>query len=197
MASWGRRSRIPVKLAVSVARPHGVPVIVDAAYELPPRENLWYFTRELGADLAIFSGGKGLRGPASTGLIVGRRDLIQACCFNRSYASKPAVAAKIGKEEIAGLYTAVKSLVQQDERELIEIYRRRMCQFESELRGIPGVQLERLEHGAWADQFGVNVIQAAADAELRGFHGLAEQVGNVGGLGLGHRNTPRFRRDEA
>jgi len=68
-------SRPPLRDVVARAHARGLPVLVDAAGELPPRSNL----RDLvaaGADLVVFSGGKGIRGPQSTGLLCGRRDLI-------------------------------------------------------------------------------------------------------------------------
>ena len=69
---------LPLAEVVAAAHARGVPVIVDAAAQLPPVENLWRFTQE-GADLVIFSGGKGLCGPQATGLVLGRPDLIKAC----------------------------------------------------------------------------------------------------------------------
>src|SRR5579871_1150332 len=72
---------LPLPVVIEMAQARGVPVIVDAAAQLPPVSNLWYFT-QMGADLAIFSGGKDLRGPQSSGLIVGRRELIAACARN-------------------------------------------------------------------------------------------------------------------
>ena len=65
---------LPLDQVVAIAHRRGVPVIVDAASMLPPRENLTKFLR-LGADLVSFSGGKGIRGPQSTGILAGRRDL--------------------------------------------------------------------------------------------------------------------------
>ena len=66
----------PLPIAVEIGKARGVPVMVDAAYEIPPKENLWYHTKEVGVDAAIFSGGKALRGPSSTGLIVGRKEIV-------------------------------------------------------------------------------------------------------------------------
>ncbi|HIG48217.1 MAG TPA: glycosyltransferase [candidate division Zixibacteria bacterium] len=62
---------------VEIGRKTGVPVMIDAASELPPTENLTRYT-EMGGDLVIISGGKGLRGPQSTGILAGRADLIEA-----------------------------------------------------------------------------------------------------------------------
>lgn len=86
----------------------GVTVVVDAAAQLPPQSNLWYYTRELGADLAIFSGGKHIKGPQSTGLIVGRPDLIKACRMAASPNARIGRAFKTGKEELAGFITALE-----------------------------------------------------------------------------------------
>ncbi len=74
---------LSLEQVVAIAHRRGVPVIVDAASMLPPRENLTKFLR-LGADLVSFSGGKGIRGPQSTGILAGRRDLVRAASLNAS-----------------------------------------------------------------------------------------------------------------
>jgi L-seryl-tRNA(Ser) seleniumtransferase len=92
----------------------GIPFIVDAADQIPPISNLWYFTRDKGADLAIFSGGKGLKGPGSSGLIVGKKELIRACRVNSGPEHTIGRPAKVGKEEIAGLLKAVEEILSSD-----------------------------------------------------------------------------------
>jgi L-seryl-tRNA(Ser) seleniumtransferase len=64
---------IPFEQFVEIAHAHGLPVLVDAAAQLPPVENLWRFTQR-GADLVAFSGGKDLHGPQASGLLLGRKD---------------------------------------------------------------------------------------------------------------------------
>ncbi len=98
---------LPLDQVIEIAHQHGVPMIVDAAAEFPPFSVLSRFWR-LGADLAIFSGGKGLRGPQSSGLILGRRDLVEACAANASPNHGVGRPMKVGKEEIVGLLTAVE-----------------------------------------------------------------------------------------
>jgi L-seryl-tRNA(Ser) seleniumtransferase len=111
---WMSPGSLPLPMVAEIAHRHGVPVIVDAAAQLPPKENLWRFT-QLGADLAIFSGGKDLRGPQSTGLIVGSRDLVAACVLLGAPHHGIARGFKVGKEEMAGLLAAVQRYVEQDE----------------------------------------------------------------------------------
>src|SRR5205823_349677 len=69
---------LPLPEVIGTAQSHNIPVVVDAAAQLPPLSNLWAFTR-MGAALAIFSGGKDLRGPQASGLVLGRKDLVDAC----------------------------------------------------------------------------------------------------------------------
>ena len=111
---WTSPGSLPLPMVAEIAHRRGVPVIVDAAAQLPPKENLWRFTR-MGADLAIFSGGKDLRGPQSTGLIVGRRDLIDACFLLGAPHHGIARGFKVGKEEMVGLLAAVQRYVEHDE----------------------------------------------------------------------------------
>src|SRR3712207_5026029 len=97
---------LPLPVVVEVAHARGVPVLVDAAAQIPPIANLWRFTRELGADVAIFSGGKGLRGPQPTGLVLGRREIVEACHGNGSPNQSIGRPMKVGKEEMLGIVAA-------------------------------------------------------------------------------------------
>ena len=106
-------TRTPLADLVALAHARGVPVIVDAAAELPPPEHLRLFS-ELGADYVIFSGGKGLRGPQASGLILGKAPVIQACRLNQNPHSSLGRPMKVGKEEIVGLVKAVELYVTRD-----------------------------------------------------------------------------------
>ena len=103
--------KLPEFIALGHAR--GIPVMVDAAAELPPAANLTRFV-EMGADLVTFSGGKGLRGPQTSGLLLGRRDLVSAARLNGCPHHSIGRPMKVGKEEIVGLLTAVELYVQRD-----------------------------------------------------------------------------------
>ncbi|MBT3941272.1 MAG: aminotransferase class V-fold PLP-dependent enzyme, partial [Chloroflexi bacterium] len=97
--------------AAKIAHSHGVPVIVDAAAEVPPAENLTRFIAE-GADMVGYSGGKGIGGPQGTGLLVGRADLVDAAYQNhlntRGTRAGVGRSAKASKEDIVGLVTALQ-----------------------------------------------------------------------------------------
>lgn len=122
----GSQPREQLSEVVAIAHERQVPVIVDAAAQLPPRSNLVDLPA-MGVDLTIFSGGKGLFGPQSSGLILGRKDLIEACALNSNPYSAIGRGMKVGKEEIAGLLTAVELFFEQDEEALIAEWERR-CQ---------------------------------------------------------------------
>lgn len=134
--------QIPLDEQIEIAHQYGIPVIVDAAAQIPPVENLWRFTQQ-GADLAIFSGGKGLCGPQSSGLIVGRRDLIEACAFHacpRAYIGRP---MKAGKEEIVGLMAAVRWYVDLDHEEMMKTYEAQVAYIIEAFSGFLGIAARR------------------------------------------------------
>ncbi|MFN8592852.1 MAG: aminotransferase class V-fold PLP-dependent enzyme [Thermomicrobiales bacterium] len=128
---------------VEIAHGHGIPVVVDGAAQLPPTENLWRFTRDMGADLAIFSGGKDIRGPQASGLIVGRAPLIAAITANGSPNQRLGRPMKVGKEEMVGLLAAVERYVAVDWRLRVERYESIVSAWLDHFNQIPGVQAVR------------------------------------------------------
>lgn len=127
----------PLEEVCELAHQHDLPVIVDAAAEVPPPGNLSWFT-EQGADLVVFSGGKGIRGPQTTGILAGRADLVESVAFQhldmhaadevwdppqqlldresidgvpRQGVGRP---LKVGKEEIVGLLRALQCFIEED-----------------------------------------------------------------------------------
>jgi L-seryl-tRNA(Ser) seleniumtransferase len=109
------RNTLPLPFVVETAHARGVPVVVDAAAQVPPVSNLWLYTVGEGADLAIFSGGKGLCGPQNSGLVVGRPDLIRAMTLNGPPHQRIGRPMKVAKEAMIGLLTAVELAVARDE----------------------------------------------------------------------------------
>ena len=134
---------LPLEDVVSVAHARRIPVLVDAAAQIPPLSSLWRFTCELGADAAIFSGGKGLRGPQASGLLLGTRAIVENCIANGPPNHSLGRPMKVGKEEMMGLLAAVEWSLEQDEADILGGYEAIVQCWLDGLRGLPGVSVER------------------------------------------------------
>jgi L-seryl-tRNA(Ser) seleniumtransferase len=132
---------IDLKRMIELARATGLPLILDAAAELPPAENLSKFTR-MGADLVAFSGGKNLRGPQCTGLLLGRKELVDAAYANSSPHPRFGRIAKVGKEEIVGLLTAVELYLSRNHEAERRGWTEMLNRVADRLKGLPTVQTE-------------------------------------------------------
>jgi L-seryl-tRNA(Ser) seleniumtransferase len=133
-------SDLPIERVIEIGHKHGVPVIVDAAAEFPPFSALRRWA-DMGADLTIFSGGKGIRGPQSTGLILGKRELIEACTMNASPNHGVGRPPKVGKEEIAGVVTALELFsIEEFERAEIQSWEERARYMADAISRVPGVR---------------------------------------------------------
>lgn len=130
---------------LELAGRYGIPVFVDAAAQLPPAENLWKYTG-MGADLALFSGGKGLAGPQDSGLIVGKRHWIDKMLRLGTPHEGICRGSKVTRETMAGLYTAVKRfvMVPEPERQQELLDKCQIARAVMERFGFSGIQLELL-----------------------------------------------------
>ena len=137
---------LPLNQVISVAKEVGIPVIVDAAAEIPPVENLHLYF-DLGADLTVFSGGKDICGPQPTGLILGRGDLIKACALNASPNYSIGRPMKVGKEEIVGLVTALGLYLKQDFGAEVEMWESMVASVVEMLADVPGLDARRVSPG--------------------------------------------------
>lgn len=133
---------VPLTDLIKLGDAHNIPVIVDAAAQLPPASNLWSFT-QAGAALAIFSGGKDLRGPQSSGLVLGRKDLIEACRKHGAPNQSIGRPMKVGKEELAGALAAVKRYVNLDPKVLDHYCESTVSDWCEALSGIDGLTAQR------------------------------------------------------
>jgi len=124
---------------VRLGKNHGVVTMNDCAADVPPVENLWKFTA-MGFDLVAFSGGKGIRGPQSAGLLLGRKDLIAAARANAApNGNSIGRGMKVNKEEMVGMLAAIERFVTLDHAALDREYRRRADVILKSLAGINGV----------------------------------------------------------
>ena len=125
---------------VRVAHSHNVPCLNDAAADVPPISNLWNYTK-MGFDLVTFSGGKGMRGPQNAGLLLGRKDLIEAAVANAMPISATiGRGMKVAKEEIVGMVAAVDWFLSQTDEGMEAEFRARANIIAEHLRGIPSLQ---------------------------------------------------------
>jgi seryl-tRNA(Sec) selenium transferase len=102
------RSKIGVPRMIAIGNELGIPVFVDAAAQRCDVPNRYL---KMGADAVAFSGGKCLRGPQSTGLVLGKKNLLWAAFQNAAPHGTQGRGAKVGKEEIMSLLAAVEAFV--------------------------------------------------------------------------------------
>ncbi len=132
---------VPLNDLVDLAHSHNLPVLADGASMLPPRENLTKYTGQ-GADLVSFSGGKAIRGPQSTGFLVGKKEWIEYARLNNAPNPVATRAQKVSKEEIAGLLAAIEIFTNIDEEVETRRYREQMNFVVDQIVEIPGITAE-------------------------------------------------------
>jgi seryl-tRNA(Sec) selenium transferase len=127
---------------LAISKDHKVPMLLDDAAGIPPADNAKLYAR-MGLDLYCFSGGKGLCGPQCSGLLLGRKDLIEAALLNCS-PREGAVCRpmKVGKEEIIGCLTALETWLKMDEKKLYAEWNGRVDRIRKLVETVPGVKTE-------------------------------------------------------
>src|SRR5262245_2477410 len=134
--------RIRDREFVEIGRKHGVPTLNDAAADVPPVDNLWKYTT-MGFDLVAFSGGKGLRGPQSAGLLLGRKDLIAAARLNAPpNGNTVGRGMKVNKEEMVGMLAALELYLAKDHAAEQREFEARAETIRSSAAAVPGVSAE-------------------------------------------------------
>ncbi len=162
---------------VRVAHAHGVPAMNDAAADVPPISNLWNYT-QMGFDLVIFSGGKGIRGPQNAGLLLGKKELIQAATMNNSPNSDTVGRGmKVAKEQIVGMVAAVDWFLSQTDESLDADFHKKAERVAAELKSVPTVECTIAKPNTAAnavphliiryDQQRLKIAPRAVAAELR------------------------------
>ena len=127
---------------VRVAHAHQVPCFNDAAADVPPISNLWNYTK-MGFDLVTFSGGKGIRGPQNAGLLLGRKDLIEAAVPNNNPNSDSiGRGMKVSKEQIVGMVAALDWFLAQSDAGFEAECRKRADRIAAQLKGIPSLETQ-------------------------------------------------------
>ena len=125
--------------ALELAKRKNVPLLLDDAAGIPPVDNLKRYAR-MGVDLYCFSGGKGLAGPQCSGLLLGRKDLIEAALANTSpWEGAVCRAMKVGKEEVMGCLAAVEAWMKMDLAALNRSWEQRVKRIAALVETVPGV----------------------------------------------------------
>ena len=126
----------------AVAKKYQVPMLLDDAAGIPPIDNIRLYAK-LGLDMYTFSGGKGLRGPQCSGLLLGRKDLIGSAMLNSSpWEGAVCRAMKVGKEEIIGVLTAVETWLTTDLNVLNKEWSARVERIATLVKSVPHVETD-------------------------------------------------------
>lgn len=125
---------------VEIGKKYNIPTFMDAAADVPPKERLWQYV-QMGFDLVAFSGGKGLLGPQSAGILVGRADLTQAGQPGLSPAGGIGRGMKVGKEEIVGMVAALDRFLRVDHEAERQMLSRRVSDMMEMLKGVKGAEM--------------------------------------------------------
>lgn len=127
---------------VALGKKHGIPTFNDASADAPPASSFQTYAR-MGFDLVTFSGGKGIRGPQSAGILYGRKDLIDAARLNTSpYSDTIARGMKVNKEEMIGMLVALELFLKRDEKAEWREWERRVKVITDSVSGLKSVRHE-------------------------------------------------------
>ncbi|MDT7828644.1 aminotransferase class V-fold PLP-dependent enzyme [Pricia sp. S334] len=178
---------------VALGKKHNVPTFIDAAADVPPVDNLFKFTK-MGFDLVAFSGGKGLRGPQSAGLLLGRKDLIKAARMHTPpRGTTIARGMKVNKEEVLGMLVALELYLARDHEKEWELWENQIQMISDSAKSIKGVETEihvppHANHvPSLKIRWDENVVKITKDAmreQLRDGHPSIETVGNNDEVGI-------------
>ena len=127
---------------LAIAKDRRIPILLDDAAGIPPADNAKLYAR-MGIDLYCFSGGKGLCGPQCSGLLLGRKDLVEAALLNCS-PREGAVCRpmKVGKEEVIGCLTALETWLNLDAKKLYAEWDGRVDRIRKLVDTVPGVKTD-------------------------------------------------------
>ena len=136
------RGEIKWEEFVALGKKHNIPTFIDCAADVPPVENLFRFTK-MGFDLVAFSGGKGLRGPQSAGLLLGKREFIEAARMHTPPRGETiGRGMKVNKEEVLGMLAALELYLEKDHRKEWEMWESQIQLISDSANSVVGVETE-------------------------------------------------------
>src|SRR6266699_5697904 len=138
--AMNREGRIQDEEFAQLGKKHAIPTFNDAAADVPPVDNLWKYTG-MGFDLVAFSGGKGIRGPQSAGLLLGRKDLIEAARLHAPpNGNTIGRGMKVNKEEMLAMLVALELFLAKDHARENREFERRAEVIRSSATAVSGVK---------------------------------------------------------
>ncbi len=126
---------------LSLGKKYQIPTMIDIASDAHPVENLWKFN-DMGFDLVAISGGKAMRGPQSTGILMGKKDLIAASRLSAPPNSGICRGHKVNKEEILAMYVALERHIKMDHVKEWKMWEDRMAVVVNTIKNVKGVETE-------------------------------------------------------
>ncbi|MFB6248480.1 MAG: aminotransferase class V-fold PLP-dependent enzyme [Salinibacter sp.] len=178
---------------VAVGKKHGIPTFNDCAADVPPKKRLWQYT-DMGFDLVAFSGGKGLRGPQSAGLLLGREDLIRAARLHAPPRGNTiGRGMKVNKEEVLAMMVAVERYMELDHEAQWGRWKSQIEFIQSTVEAVDGVDTEYYVPDianhvpslriTWNEDR-IDMTPAEADEKLKQGHPSIETGGGSQGLNV-------------
>jgi len=178
---------------VALGKKHNIPTFIDCAADVPPVENLYKFTK-LGFDLVCFSGGKGIRGPQSAGLLLGKRKYIEAARLHTPpRGTTIARGMKVNKEEVLGMMVALELYLARDHKKEWELWESQIKLISDSAGSVDGVETEihvppHANHvPSLKIRWDEKVVKISTDdmrKQLRDGHPSIETVGNKEEVGI-------------
>ncbi len=136
------KSQISHEEFIELGKKNGIPTMNDCAADVPPVENFWKYTK-MGYDLVCFSGGKGIRGPQSAGLLLGRKDLIQAARISAPpNGDTVGRGMKVNKEEVLGMLVALETFLAEDHDQVWANWENQVNHIAEKVKNVKGVDIE-------------------------------------------------------
>ena len=178
---------------VSLGKKHNIPTFIDCAADVPPVDNLFKFTR-IGFDMVAFSGGKGLRGPQSAGLLLGKKEFIEAARLHTPPRGETiGRGMKVNKEEVLGMLAALELYLSKDHQAEWKMWEDQIDLISESAKSISGVEttIHVPPHAnhvpslkiRW-DQSKVNISPDNVRKILRDGSPSIETVGNKNEIGI-------------
>lgn len=186
-------SQIAHEEVVAAGKKHGIPTFNDCAADVPPVENLWKYT-DMGYDLVAFSGGKGIKGPQSAGLLLGRRDLIAAARLHAPPRGDTiGRGMKVNKEEVLAMLVALEMYLEKDHEREWRLWESQIEHISDAVTSVAGTETEHYVPEVanhvptlritW-DEDRIQLAPAEAKIRLRDGHPSIEMGGGSDGLSL-------------